>query len=426
METVLEFSAWMAGVFIVIKIVFKYLAWLYHDKDKTLRENVERAGDYVSEHSYFDVMKRALARLYERLGGIFQKKIRFLYLFLLFLLLNSVSLLLARYWIGIDLAEARHTLLTLRNLITPWKQVPGLYGWTNSIGFGTALTSLFQLSLLDLCSFTFTVGIIRSASRSKTTIQFLLEVLSDLLMLGLFFVVVFQCFYYWLMKDISVSLLGSFLLVFLTTGLILALSLLLKGAWRLSSQGINHHDPFTPLLHVLALGFIASVFLGLAGLLRIYSLDPVRSLSVFAILSFVPSLPLFVLYYFRFFRPLPRNKVLFTLRLVSAILVISLVGYVSVAAIDYYGELPKVYSVISSALSSNFVLLLVFSSAFPTLAHLIAITPAIIAKATPKRLEQFINRHLYALSGNEERILSQLGNAFGVIGALITAFIKLI
>jgi len=56
-------------------------------------------------------------------------------------------------------------------------------------------------------------------------------------------------------------------------------------------------------------------------------------------------------------------------------------------------------------------------------AHLLAITAAIMAKATPKRLQQFINRHLDAISANDDKVLRQLGNACGGLGAFITAII---
>ena len=99
MTTFLEIStwAWIAGVFIVIKCIFKYLAWLYHDKDKTLRDAVRLTWDYLSQHTYFEVARAALQRLYDRLAGIFQKRIRFLYLFLFFLLLNAASLFLGKW-----------------------------------------------------------------------------------------------------------------------------------------------------------------------------------------------------------------------------------------------------------------------------------------------------------------------------------------
>ena len=42
--------AWIAGVFIVIKCIFKYLAFLFYDKDKTLRDAVRLAWDYLSKH----------------------------------------------------------------------------------------------------------------------------------------------------------------------------------------------------------------------------------------------------------------------------------------------------------------------------------------------------------------------------------------
>jgi hypothetical protein len=111
--------AWIAGVFIVIKCIFKYLAFLFYDKDKTLRDAVIKcifkylaflfydkdktlrdairlAWDYLSQHTYFEVARAALQRLYDRLAAIFQKRGRFFYLFLFFLLLNAASLSLGK------------------------------------------------------------------------------------------------------------------------------------------------------------------------------------------------------------------------------------------------------------------------------------------------------------------------------------------
>ena len=88
---------WIAGVFIVIKGIFKYLAWLYYDKDKSLRDAIRLTWDYLSQHTYFEVARAALERLYDRLTVIFQIRIRFLYLFLFFILLNAASLCLGKY-----------------------------------------------------------------------------------------------------------------------------------------------------------------------------------------------------------------------------------------------------------------------------------------------------------------------------------------
>ena len=121
MTTFLEFStwAWIACVFIVIKCIFKYLSWLYYDKDKTLRAAVQQAWDYLSKNSYFEVARTALERLYDRLAGIFHKRIRFFYLFLLFLLLNAASLWLGKYFFVIDPEELKALISSLNELATP-------------------------------------------------------------------------------------------------------------------------------------------------------------------------------------------------------------------------------------------------------------------------------------------------------------------
>jgi len=95
-------------------------------------------------------------------------------------------------------------------------------------------------------------------------------------------------------------------------------------------------------------------------------------------------------------------------------------------SIASYALFSKLYELLPSARNSRFAFILVLSSALPSLAHLLAIAAAIIAKATPKWLQQFINRHINAISSNDEKVLRQLGNAFGGLGALITAIIQLI
>ena len=65
MTTFLEIStwAWIVGVFIVIKCIFKYLTWLYHDKDKTLRDAVRLTWDYLSQHTYFEVAQGCTSKI---------------------------------------------------------------------------------------------------------------------------------------------------------------------------------------------------------------------------------------------------------------------------------------------------------------------------------------------------------------------------
>ena len=168
MAAFLEIStwAWIAGVFIVIKCIFKYLAWLYNDKDKTLRDAVRLTWDYLSQHTYFEVARAALQRLYDRLAGIFQKRIRFFYLFLFFLLLNAASLCLGKYFFGIDPTELKTLYASLDKLISPDHQLTTIDMMGYSMRPAMAVASVFQLTLLDLHSFLFTMGIIWLASRT--------------------------------------------------------------------------------------------------------------------------------------------------------------------------------------------------------------------------------------------------------------------
>ncbi len=86
----------------------------------------------------------------------------------------------------------------------------------------------------------------------------------------------------------------------------------------------------------------------------------------------------------------------------------------------YYPLLVKFYGLLPSARNSRFVFILVLSSALPSLAHLLAMAAAVIAKATPKRLQQFINDNLKATYFNDKKILRQLGNAFGGLSCSVT------
>jgi len=168
MTTFLKIStwAWIAGVFIVIKCIFKYLVWLYHDKDKPLRDAVRLTWDYLSQHTYFEVARAALQRLYNRLAGIFQKRIRFFYLFLFFLLINAASLCLGNYFFGIDPEELKALTSILNELVPPDERLTALYMMDSTMRPAMAAVSVFQLTLLDLHSFLFTMGIIYLAYRS--------------------------------------------------------------------------------------------------------------------------------------------------------------------------------------------------------------------------------------------------------------------
>jgi hypothetical protein len=122
----------------------------------------------------------------------------------------------------------------------------------------------------------------------------------------------------------------------------------------------------------------------------------------------------------------PQDKVLSVAKAALIIIFVFILTICIRILIDYYPLFGKFYELLPSARNFRFVFILVLSSALPSLAHLFAIAAAIIAKATPKRLQKLINRNINAISGNDEKVLRQLGNAFGGLGALITAIIKLI
>ena len=44
MKTFMKSLAWIIGGFIAFKYIFENLAWLYHDKDKTLRDAIRLAS----------------------------------------------------------------------------------------------------------------------------------------------------------------------------------------------------------------------------------------------------------------------------------------------------------------------------------------------------------------------------------------------
>ncbi len=72
------------------------------------------------------------------------------------------------------------------------------------------------------------------------------------------------------------------------------------------------------------------------------------------------------------------------------------------------------------------MVVLVVTSAAPTLAHFIAVGSSVVAKATPKPVQRFLNRHIESLVGNEDKILSQLGNAVGGVAASIAAAVNVL
>ncbi len=427
MTAFLEIStwAWIAGVFIVIKCIFNYLSWLYHDKDKTLKASFQQAWDYLSKHTYFEVARAALERLYDRLAAIFQKRIRFLYLFLFFLFLNAASLSLGKYFFGIDPAELKALTLSLNKLAHPDGQFTAIDMIGRTMRPAMAVVSVFQLTLLDLFSFLFTMGIIWLACRSRSFILFLIELITDISILVMFLGLIFSLLYYWLLTDLSFGLFGSFLFsLFVSSSILLS-----YGAFRYMGHPepskVKSQDPFLPLFDILMLPVVVCLIMGIIWMLS-PSLRTATPFGPFSYLYFAPFIPIIIFWSLRIFKMRPEDKVDSVIKVAMIICLIGLLALCIQDLIIRYLLFGKFYELLPSARNSRFAFILVFSSALPSLAHLLAIAAAIIAKATPKRLQQLINRHINALSSNDEKVLRQLGNAFGGLGALITAIIQLI
>ncbi len=426
MKAFLEIStwAWIAGVFIVIKCIFKYLSWLYHDKDKTLRAAAQQAWDYLSQHSYFEVARAALETLYDRLAGIFQKRIRFFYLFLFFLLLNAASLCLGKYFFGIDPAELKALASSLNELVPSDDQLTtiDMMGWTMHPAM--AVVSVFQLTLLDLYSFLFTMGIIWLACRSRSFILFLIELITDISILGLFLGLIFFLLYCWLLTNLSVGLCSSFLISLYVGVMLLGSYFAFRRAGHPFRSKELFQDPFLPLYYILLLPGVSFVIM-----LFICFLSPslrTATRGPFIYLILILFTPIMLFWWIRIFKVHPEDEVCSVVRIVLIACFFASLALSIKFLIVYYPLFGKLYELLPSARNLRFVLILVFSSALPSLAHLLAMAVAIIAKATPKRLQQLINRHINAISGNDEKVLRQLGNAFGGLGALITAIIQLI
>ncbi|MBC8469824.1 MAG: hypothetical protein H8D56_10160 [Planctomycetes bacterium] len=416
--------AWIAGVFIVIKCIFKYLAWLYHDKDKPLRDGVRLTWDYLSQHTYFEVARAALQRLYDRLAGIFQKKIRFLYLFLFFLLLNAASLCLGKYFFGIDLAELKALTTSLNELVPPDKQLT-IDTMGSAMHPAMAVASVFQLTLLDLSSFLFTMGIIWVACRSRSIGLFLIELMTDISIVLLFLVLIFSLLYFWLLTNFSMGHCGSFLISLFVGLMIWASYFAFRHAGHPNPRKEFFQNPFLTLFYILSLPSCAFLIMFIIGLLY-PSLKTATWSGPFFSLTFVFLIPIIIFWSLRIFKWHPQDKVDSVLKYGIIIgLLISLSSAI-LLLIRYCPLFGKFYELLPSSRNSSFVFILVCSSALPSLAHLLAMAAAIIAKATPKRLQQFINRHLDAITVNDEKVLNQLANGCGVLGALITAIIKLI
>ena len=184
-------------------------------------------------------------------------------------------------------------------------------------------------------------------------------------------------------------------------------------------------DPFSPLSDILILPGGAFVIIVIIGLFS-PSLRTAIPLGPFLYSTYVFFVPIILFWSLRIFKMRPQNKEISVLRVLIIIINFSLLAVCIWVLIRYYPLFVKLYELLPSARNSRFVFILLCSSALPSFAHLLAITAAIIAKATPKPLQQLINRHLKATHINDEKILNQLGNGLGGLGALITAIIQLI
>jgi len=418
--------AWIDGVFIVIKCIFKYLAWLYHDKDKTLRDAVRLTWDYLSQHTYFEVARAVLKRLYDRLAGIFQKRIRSFYLFLFFLLLNAASLWLGKYLFGIDPTELKALLSSLNELVPSGDRLTTIDMIGPAMHPAMAVASVFQLTLLDLFSFLFTMGIIWVACQSRSIVLFLIELITDLSILVLFFVLIVYLLHCWLLTNLSVGLFGSFYFSLLAFICIWTSYQAFRYLGQPnSSKAFRHDDPYLPLFSILILPVIAFVIIFIIGLLSPY-LEPILFTGPFANIIIVFFIPIILFWSLRILKMRAQGRIRSFFKHFFIICYSFLFFILIKSLICYYPLLFMLYKLLPSSRNSRFVVILLLSSALPSLAHLLAMAASIIAKATPKRLQQFINRHLDAITVNDEKVLSQLGNGLGGLGALITAIIQLI
>jgi len=433
MAFIVGIPVWLAaaaGVFIVIKLIFRYLDWLFYDKDKTLKENVYRAWEYLSQHSYFEIIKFSLARLYERLSNVFQKKIRFLYLFILFFFLNIVSILAGDFLFDFNVVELNNV---IQNTYMSW-DLPQYHPLSEQVDLSNPtryLTFLavfaFQLSLLAICSFLFTVGIIYRASKSKKLRFLIIELILDISILASFSLVVIFCSAcWWLMQDILTSIFGSFFMIYF---IVITISMIyLSFRYSISSPEEDmSSDSFAPLLDFLFILIIP---------FSIMSYFSIQQGIVVNVIFIIPVIPITLFWVFIFLGNLFKLKkqniwgFIFLNFMPSTYFIILLYIITSIFLSPIYlqdiifGKLPYLLS--SYGVFFKFLFVLLFSSAIPTLLHLIAISVAIIAKITPKIIQRFINRHLDALARNEKTVLSQLSNACGGIAALITATIMIL
>ena len=353
MSALFDTNTWVvaAAVFCVIKLIFWYLGWLFHDKDKPLRENVEQLRDYLSKHSYFEAMRDTLARLYEHLNNYFQaKKVRFLYLFLLFLLINLISLGLGRYWFGINPAEIK-TLLSSLDKVIPKQKVPSI---DNGLSVGRSLVFVIQLSLLDIYSFLFTMGIIWMASRSKGVLLFFIELMTDVSILFLFYVLVFFCLNYLIIKNIFLSLVGSFCWILLIGGFIF-MSYRVFRYWEQSNcLNIIHQDRFQRSLYLLV-GFCLGVTLVLGA--TVFTYIP-YSRAIFFLLVFL--IPVVIFWVFRVLEMPLKNKRERVLKFTVITIFVFLLGSGSIYLIRFHRLFPLLYSDFSQALTSKLVIILIY------------------------------------------------------------------
>jgi hypothetical protein len=340
-------------------------------------------------------------------------------------LLNAASLCLGKYLFGIDPVELK-ALITSLNELT---DLGGLFTAIDMVGSimrsAMAVASVFQLTLLDLCSFLFTMGIIWIACRSRSLVLFLIELITDIFILFFYLGLIFFLLYSWLLTDISMGLFDSFYISLFTCLCIWISHFVFRYMGNPNPSRARSQDPFLPLSQILYLPVVA--FSIMVFTMLFYScLSPVSAFGSFFSLSFVFFIPILLFWSLRIFRMRSNHKVYSDAKFfLVTVLFLMLVLFI-VCLIDYFSLFVKFYEILLLARNLRFVLVLVLSSALPSLAHLLAMAAAIIAKAIPKSLQQFINRHLDAIHGNDEKVLNQLGNGLGGLGALITAIIKLI
>jgi len=414
---------WIAGVFTIIKLIFKYLSWLYFDKDEVFRDSVQRAWDYVSGHSYFEIVKAVFRRLYARIELIFHKRMRFVYLFAILLLVNLASLQLAESIAGSEISSLKK----LISLYSEHKNNPSIGPIEENLSLAREILFALQLTMIDLGSLLFTIGIIQLASRSTNKLILTAEVMTDICVVVAILWVSLQCLFYWLTKGFRISLYGAFdsSLFFLFFVWLWYTVFVLFIRFRCTE--VKHvkwfaiKNTFGPLWSILSVFILAVLIIHMVSLI---TGDWSKASAWLGFFGFVllPLMPVLLFWALRLGRYPGKGLVRF---MIGLFFTMGVGGFVAGIASVIYAFSLDLSVMIFLPFKSSFIAILAVSSALPTVAHLIGIFVALLAKLAPKQFQQFTYRHVYAISKSNTRVLNQLGTACGGIGAFITAIVKL-